>query len=62
MWCGLFTGFIRQPWARWAAAIALVAVMILLSACERAGSDLSPLACPPPVEYTGSKQTHICRR
>ena len=30
MWGCLFPGFIRQPWARWAAAIALAALTIIL--------------------------------
>jgi hypothetical protein len=43
MWGSLFAGFIRQPWARWAAAIALAALTITLfiinlrRAGERAG-------------------------
>lgn len=38
---------------------ALGVVMILLSGCAGVGSDGSPLACPPPVEYSRAEQAHV---
>jgi hypothetical protein len=35
--------------------------MISLSGCAREGSDGSPLACPPPVEYSRAEQAHVAK-
>jgi len=38
---------------------ALVIAMISLSGCAKVGSDGSPLACPPVVEYSRAEQTQV---
>ena len=40
-------------------AVALGIAMISLSGCAKVGSDGSPLACPPPVEYSRAEQVHV---
>ena len=36
-----------------------VTAMISLSGCAKVGSDGSPLACPPLVEYSRAEQTQV---
>ena len=40
-------------------AAALMAAMIFLSACAMAGSDATPSACPPVVDYSRPQQARV---
>ena len=37
----------------------LAAVMIFLTACAEVGSDITPDACPPVVEYSRAEQARL---
>jgi hypothetical protein len=39
--------------------VALGIAMISLSGCAKVGSDGSPLACPPPVDYSRVEQAQV---
>ena len=39
--------------------IALAAAMILLTGCEKVGSETPHSACPPVVEYSRAEQTQV---